>query len=325
MGLHYKLRALLWLHHLKNTTPYEKMSPENVRKAQVEELKKFDKYLNYTNEAIFKSEDRQIPVENGEITVRIYTPRQAEKLPICLFFHGGGFVIGDINTHDTICRRLAKQADCIFVSVDYRLAPEYQFPIPANDSYEATLWVYQNATTFGGDNQRMAVCGDSAGANLATVVALMARDKNAPFKLKYQVLIYPTVDATLSEPSVTALAKGYLLSRSLMQWFVNHYVAPTTDRKNPYVSPLFAEDLAGLPPALIATAEFDPLKDEGKKYAQRLEKAGIPTIFKEYKGVIHAFAAMPKLLKATRDLEEQIASELKKVFQASTYPDDSHK
>ncbi|TAH19830.1 MAG: alpha/beta hydrolase [Cytophagales bacterium] len=316
MGLHYKLRALLWLYHLKNATPYEKMPPAEARKAQVKSLGQLDRFISFPNESIFSSEDQQIAAENGEIKIRIYTPRKAEKLPVCLFFHGGGFVIGDVNTHDVTCRRLAKQADCIVISVDYRLSPEFPFPIPSEDCYTATLWAYQNAATFGGDSAKMAVCGDSAGANLATVVAMMLRDRNAACKLKYQALIYPTVDATLSEPSINTLAKGYLLTKSLMEWFMNHYIALDADRKNPYISPLFAKDLTGLPPALVATAEFDPLKDEGKKYAQLLEKAGIPTVFKEYKGVIHAFLSMPKLLETTRELERQIASELKKAFQA---------
>jgi len=240
-------------------------------------------------------EDRRIPGPLGEIPVRIYAPEGKKPLPVLVYFHGGGWVIGDIETHDGTCRMIANGAGAVVVSVDYRLAPEHKFPAAAEDSYAATTWVAANAASIGGDPARVAVGGDSAGGNLSAVVALMARDRGGP-RLVYQLLIYPVTDASFDQPSYRDNADGYFLTRDSMLWFWNHYRASDADRNNPYACPLQAKDLRGLPPALVITAEFDPLRDEGEAYAARLEEAGVAVKLSRYDGMIHGFFSMSLIL-----------------------------
>jgi len=240
-------------------------------------------------------EDRKIPGPLGEIPVRIYAPEGRKPLPVLVYFHGGGWVIGDIETHDGTCRMIANGAGAVVVSVDYRLAPEHKFPAAAEDSYAATKWVAANAASIGGDPARVAVGGDSAGGNLSAVVALMARDRGGP-RLVHQLLIYPVTDASFDQPSYRENADGYFLTRDSMLWFWNHYKASDADRTNLYACPLQAKDLRGLPPALVITAEFDPLRDEGEAYAARLKEAGVAVKLSRYDGMIHGFFSMSLIL-----------------------------
>jgi len=246
-------------------------------------------------------EDRKIPGPNGEIPIRIYTPEGTGPFGALLYFHGGGWVVGNIEMTDQPCRMITKAAGCVTVSVDYRLAPEYKFPAGPEDCYAATKWVMENSVALNCDPSRIAVAGTSAGANLAAAVALMARDRSTP-KIAYQLLIYPATQRELDTPSHKQFATDgyYILSRADMEWFWGHYLASDADAANPYACPAQAKTLAGLPPALVLTAEFDPLRDEGEAYATRLREDSVPTVLKRYDGVTHGFFGMPSLIEKSR-------------------------
>ncbi|MBF6557126.1 MAG: alpha/beta hydrolase [Acidimicrobiales bacterium] len=244
------------------------------------------------------TEDRSVPGPSVDIPVRIYRPEADRPLPVVVYFHGGGWVIGDIASHDTTCQRLASGVPAIVVSVDYRLAPEHRFPAAVEDCDAATSWVSAHASEFGGDPARLAVAGDSAGGNLAAVVALHARDAGGP-PIAFQLLIYPGTDMTRSLPSHAENGTGYLLDSDTIGWFMDNYLAGA-DPRHPDASPLFAEDLSGLPPALVVTAEFDPLRDEGEAYAERLRRAGVMVTTSRYDGMIHGFYGLDSVFDAAK-------------------------
>jgi acetyl esterase len=244
------------------------------------------------------TEDRLIPGPAGEIPVRIYRPESAAPLPVVVYFHGGGWVIGDIASHDTVCHRLAGGVPAVVVNVEYRLAPEHRFPAAVEDSVAAVGWVSEHAPEFGGDPARLAVAGDSAGGALATVAARHARHTGGP-PIAFQLLLYPATDMTCSLPSHVENGNGYLLDTDTMSWFIDHYLGDA-DRRDPDASPLFAADLAGLPPALVMTAGFDPLRDEGEAYAERMEHAGVPVTIAHYEGMFHGFYGLDPVLDAAR-------------------------
>jgi acetyl esterase len=258
-------------------------------------------------------EDRTIPGPAGEIPVRLYYPSDGPALPALVYFHGGGWVIGSIETHDATCRELATAADCLVVSVDYRLAPEHKFPAAAEDAYAATRWVAEHAAEIGADPRRIAVGGDSAGGNLAAVVALMARDRGGP-SLAFQLLVYPVTDYNFHTESYRQNAEGYLLTRHSMQWFWNHYLTSEADGGNPHASPIRAKDLSGLPPALVITAEFDPLRDEGEAYTNRLREAGVPAAYTCYEGMIHGFFGMSAVVDKAKQAVGEAAGALQVAF-----------
>jgi acetyl esterase len=270
-----------------NLAPMHTFPPEMVRQAMKMEL-----VVVGEPESVAHIENRTIPGPRGEIPIRIYTPTGDGPFPVLVFFHGGGWVVCNLDTHDNVCRSLANGADCIVVSVDYRLAPEHKFPAAPEDCYAATQWVAENATRLNGDPSRIAVGGDSAGGNLTAVVTLMARDRGGP-SLVFQLLIYPVTDATGSSPSMTENAEGYGLTREDMIWFTNHYLNNEYEQVNPLTSPVLVLNLRDLPPALIITAEYDPLRDEGELYSQRLKKAGVPVTMTRYNGMIHGFVSRP--------------------------------
>ena len=255
-----------------------------------------------------------IPGPGGEMPMRLYRPQDIEgPLPILVYFHGGGYVIGDLDTHDIPCRRLCLSAGCLVVSVDYRLAPEHPFPASADDAWAATRWVVDHATDLGGDPSRVAVGGDSAGGNLAAVVCHLAKREGAP-ALVYQLLIYPAMDATSSMPSHETLGHGYRLTKELMGWFMRHYFKEGGDRRQLVASPLFADDFAELAPALVLTAGYDPLRDEGRAYADKLRAAGVSTEFIEYEGMIHGFITMGGVVDAATEALQQCGAALRKAF-----------
>lgn len=260
-------------------------------------------------------EDRQIPGLESQIPVRIYTPEGAGPFPLLVYFHGGGWVLGNIDSHDAVCRALTNSAGCITISVDYRLAPEYKFPAAPEDCYAATLWAAENASSFNGDATRVAIGGDSAGGNLAAVVALMARDRGGP-KLAYQLLIYPVTDHfTLNTPSYQANSEGYFLTKDDMVWFWDLYLSSEDDTKHPHASPLQAQDLSNLPPAMVITAEFDPLRDEGEMYAARLREAGNEVTAKRYDGMIHGFVSFAGMVDRGKQAIEDAAAGLRGAFE----------
>lgn len=287
MPLDPQIQAYLDQMAALNLAPMHTFPPEMVRQAMKMELG-----VAGEPEVVAHVANQVISGPGGEIPIRIYIPDGDGPFPLLVFFHGGGWVVCNLDTHDNVCRSLANGASCIVVSVDYRLAPEYKFPAALEDCYAATQWVAENAARLNGDASRIAVGGDSAGGNLTAVVALMARDRGGP-PLVFQLLIYPVTDATGSSPSMTENAQGYGLTRDDMIWFTNHYLNNKDEQKNPLVSPLHAPDLIGLPPALIITAEYDPLRDEGELYGQRLKDAGVPVSMTRYDGMIHGFVSRP--------------------------------
>jgi acetyl esterase len=257
--------------------------------------------------------DHRVPVAGGEITVRTYSPGGPGRHPALVYYHGGGWVIGDLYTHDGLCRSLTNAARCVVASVDYRLAPESKYPAAVEDSYAALAWVVANAARLGIDPRRVAVGGDSAGGNLATVVALMARERGGP-ALVHQVLIYPVTDHDLDTPSYRENATGYVLTREAMRWFWDHYLVHEAQGREPYASPLRAASLAGLPSTLVITAECDPLRDEGEAYAARLRDAGVPVTLTRYPGMFHGFVRMTRILDKARTAVDEIAGSLQKAF-----------
>ena len=263
-------------------------------------------------------QDRAIPGPGGAaLPVRIYTPldREAGELPALAFFHGGGFVIGDLDSHDATCRELANRARCAVVAVDYRLAPEAKFPAAAEDCYAATCWIAENAALLGVDAGRIAVGGDSAGGNLAAVTALLARDRGGP-RLAHQLLVYPVIDCAFDTASYLENAEGYFLTREMMRWFWHHYLEKPEQAADPYASPIRASTLSGVAPATVITAEYDPLRDEGEAYASRLAADGVRASLTRYDGVIHGFFGMGSLIDQGRTAMAQAAAELRGAFSA---------
>jgi acetyl esterase len=255
-------------------------------------------------DAIGSVEDISIP-GSPSLAARVYKPLGEGPFPLLLFFHGSGFVVSDLDTHDPMCRNFCAGARCIVLSVDYRLAPEAKFPAAVDDCYRAACWAPEFGKSAGALPGVIAVAGDSAGGNLAAVTAQRIRDQGGP-KLCGQLLIYPVTDYhTPGTPSYAENATGYLLTRSTMEWFWGHYLSTPQDADNPYASPLRAASLGGLPPAMIQTAQYDPLRDEGELYARRLVDAGVPAKLTRYDGVHHGFFFFPGLIrKAELALEE---------------------
>lgn len=251
----------------------------------------------------------------GSIPVRIYRPRDGEVLPVVLYFHGGGWVIGSLDTHDNTCRRLAMAADCVVVSVDYRLAPEHPYPAAVEDCFATLRWICDNAAALRLDGARVAVAGDSAGGNLAAVVAQMARDHGGP-SLCFQLLIYPATDSACDSASMVENAEGYFLTRDGMRWFWENYLGKPAAARAPYNSPLHAEDLSGLPPAYVITAEYDPLRDEGEAYARRLSESGVSVRTRRYEGMIHGFVSMAGMLSQGAEAVRDAAALLRMTFRS---------
>ncbi len=270
-----------------NAPPLYALTPELVRQGTRAQLD----MLGEQSEPIAHVENRTIPGPAGEIPVRIYTPEGSGPFPVLVYFHGGGWVICDLDTHDGLCRSLANGASCIVVSVDYRLAPEHKFPAAPEDCYAATQWVAEHAAQLNGDPSRIAVGGDSAGGNLTAVVTQMARDRGGP-ALVFQLLIYPATNFAADTPSLRENGAGYFLTKQDMDWFMNHYLNSDEDKRNPLASPLLTADLHDLPPALLITAEYDPLRDEGELYGQQLKEAHVPVTISRYAGMMHGFVGM---------------------------------
>jgi acetyl esterase len=262
-------------------------------------------------EEVAHVEDRTIQGPAGAIPVRVYRSAAAPTPAAALvYFHGGGWVLGSLDSHDGLCRALANKTNAVIVSVDYRLAPEARYPAAADDCYAATRWVSEHGAQIGVDGTRIAVGGDSAGGNLAAVVSLMARDRSGP-ALRHQILTYPVADHDFERASYRDNAEGYLLTRGAMQWFWDHYVPNRPQRDEAYASPLRAEKLVGLPPATVITAEYDPLRDEGEAYAARLREAGVATVATRYDGQIHGFVSLFEVFDQGKAGVDQIAEALR--------------
>ena len=268
---------------------------------------------------VAKVENRTIPGPGGDLPVRIYTPEGSGPFPILVWYHGGGWVVGDLEQADGSSRSLCVGGDCVVVSVDYRLAPDTKFPGPADDCWAATLWAVNNAAGINGDASRLAVGGDSAGGNLAAAMCLMAADRGGP-EIAFQLLIYPVTDVNFKTVSYGDNAEGYGLTKVTMEWYWEHYLESSDDASNPYAAPLQAKSLAGQPPALVITAEYDPLRDEGEAYAKRLSEAGVATTATRYDGVIHGFFSMRDAVDKAQQAVDESSAALRNAFAKSGAP-----
>lgn len=309
MPLHPQIQAFIDRLAKFDLTPIHELDPVAVR----EQSAKVGS-LSHPPEKVERVQNRMIPGSAGEIPVRIYTPKGTAPFPAILYFHGGGWVLGDLDIGDSVCRTLANVAGSVVVSVDYRLAPESKFPAAVEDAYAAVLWVAENATEIDADCDRIAVVGESAGGNLAAAVSLMARDRGT-IKIAYQLLIYPVLNYEFETESYRNFAEGYFLTKAGIIWYWNHYLATPKDGKNKYASPLLAENLEGLPSALIVTAEYDVLRDEAEAYARRLREAGVPVKVIRYEGMIHGFISMGKAIAVGVEALANIATEARNAFE----------
>lgn len=292
--------------------PYWKLSPQDARRLFR------DTRANVSPPApeIGRVDNLSMPGPGGEIRLRYYRPigSSAESLlPVLVFFHGGGWVIGDLDTHDIACRIYANTAHCAVLSVDYRLAPEHKFPSAVDDAIAAVRWIHDNALALKVDSSRIAVGGDSAGGNLAAVVAIALRDRSDP-ALAFQLLIYPVTDLRMNSESYSTKGEGYMLTRTSMQWFRDQYLRGIEDVADWRASPLLAANHAGLPPAYVVTAGFDPLFDEGRAYADKLEAAGVPVTHENYEGMIHGFFGMSGILTTAGQALIRAGEKLRSAF-----------
>ncbi|HHW35879.1 MAG TPA: alpha/beta hydrolase [Bacillales bacterium] len=304
-------QAKKYLQAFNQMPPIHLMNPTTVR----EMLSKVPR-TEVISDFLSKVEDRMIPAgENAEIKCRIYVPEGNGPFPLFVYYHGGGWVLGDIESTDSSCRMLANRTGSIVVSVNYRLAPEYKFPTPVEDAYAALKWVYEQGSLFNGDVTRLAVGGDSVGGNLATVVTMLARDRKGP-DIAAQVLIYPPTSLEFNTESHQLFAKGFGLDREQLIWFSNHYLRNEEDRYHEYASPLNAENLHGLPPAIVITAENDVLRDEGCAYAKRLGKFGVQVEYGCEPGMIHGFFAHTNIF--SKNIESTI-SKISKFLNTTKY------
>jgi len=314
MPLHPQAKAILEALAAEGGKPIEEMSPQEVGASRAQNAEALAAMAG-PEQPVARVENRSIPGPGGPIPVRIYWPLAGKSLPALVYLHGGGWVFGNIDSVDRNCRVLANSAQCVVVNVEYRLAPENKFPAPAEDAYAAVTHVAEHAFEFDIDARQIAIGRDSAGGNLATVACLMARDRGGP-PLVFQLLVYPVTDYDDNRPSLEE-NEGYLLTRKVMQYFWEHYVASPEQGRHSYASPINAEDLAGLPPAMVITAECDPLRDQGEAYARRLQEAGVPVMLKRYAGAIHVFFQMGAVIDSGREAVADAASALRNAFAAS--------
>lgn len=296
-------------------TPIHEMDIDDINEARAEVFP-----VNRVTERLRGRIDPAVGITYGtapardehEIPLRIYRPRALpdarDDIPVVMWFHGGGWVLGNVVNYDPICTLIAAAVGCVVVSVDYRMAPEHRAPVAADDCVDATTWVQVSGDALRADTSRMAVSGDSAGGNLAAVVAQDMRNAGMT-ALRHQALIYPAVDFTMSSPSIEEHPNGGILTRRSMDAFLDHYVAPGTDVRNPRLSPLFGR-LDGLPPALVQTADLDPIRDDGIRYAAALREAGVPSRLTNYLGVPHGFASFPGVGPAGKQQRWELVTEL---------------
>jgi acetyl esterase len=310
MPLNPQTQALLDELNKQGLPPFEQMSVTQARNVALG-----FRDLQGEPEALAEVRDILVPGPAGKLPVRLYYPSTGGPLPLLVYFHGGGWVIGDLEVVDKPCRALANAAGCAVASVNYRLSPETKFPGAPEDCFAATRWLAEHGRELGLDPQRLAVGGDSAGGNLAAVVSLMARDRGGP-AIAYQLLIYPVTAPARNTPfaSYQENAENYLLTRAAMDWFWDHYLSSAEEENNPYAAPLRASDLSRLPPAMVITAQYDPLRDEGLAYAKRLQEAGVPVKLSRYDDMIHGFFWTSGAVERGRELTAEMGQELRRVL-----------
>ena len=308
MALDPQLKAYADQLAAMGTPPRHTLTPEIVRMSMAAELEMHADQT--TSEPVANVENRTIPGPAGEIPIRVYTPQGDGPFPVVVYFHGGGWVLGNLETHDGICRAITNGAACVVVAVEYRLAPEHTFPAAPEDCYAATRWAAQHVEQINGNRARLAVAGDSAGGGLAAVVALMARDRGGPL-LAFQMLAYPITDLRMASASYTQNAHAPMLTRDDMLWFRGHYLRDATDATDPLASPLLAQNVSGLPPALIVTAGYDPLRDEGEQYGERLQEAGTPVMVRRYADLAHGFLGLDLIVDRAREAKAETIAALR--------------
>ncbi len=310
-----QVEALLAEMEKENAPPMESISPEENRRAIVQVLEEIGGELM----PVAKVEDRLLAGPDRDIPVRIYTPNGIgpipnDPFPVLVHFHGGGWVVCSTATHDAPCQKLCHYAGCIVVSVDYRLSPEHRFPSANDDAFHTVQWIAANGSTIGADPKRIAVGGDSAGGNMAAVTALRCRDENGP-ELALQLLVYPVTDLSrMDTETYNTYGENYFLTKSTMAWFKQHYLNSPEEAESPYASPLLAPSLKHLPPALVITAEFDPLREEGENYARRLAEEGTPVQCSRYNGMIHPFWSMGGAIDRADHAHREAAEALRQAF-----------
>jgi acetyl esterase/lipase len=311
-------RILDMLAVMRGAAGVESLSPQQLR----ESFRQLARSVDTKNVPVGKVEDGTWPGPAGALPYRRYDPAQSAALPgrsampALVYFHGGGGIFGDIDTHDGLCRSLAAESGCVVISIGYRQAPEHKFPAAVEDSYAAACWVSDNATALGIDAQRIAVGGDSAGGGLAAVVCQTAAAQSGP-RLVLQVLLCPVLDMVGETASRAQFAQGYFLDRATIDWMLRQYCPPGIDPKDPRLSPLRAAQVSGLPPAHIHAAEYDPLRDEGEAYAQRLRHAGVETRYICHAGLIHHFYAMAGAIPAARAALRVVGAGIKEALAAA--------
>jgi acetyl esterase len=312
MSLDPQVKALLEAAARSGRTPINHFPPVEAR-VQFKELRKA---LLPPTPPIGTVADLTIPGRHGAIPARHYRPVGSNPnlvLPLLIYFHGGGWVVGDLESHDSLCRQLANGAGCAVIAVDYRMGPEHKFPAAVDDAEDVVRHVFARPMDYNIDPARIALGGDSAGGNLATIVTMLCRDSGGP-AIKYQLLIYPATDMAMDRPSHFEFSEGYNLTRDLMLYFRGHYLNDVSEIKDWRASPLLAANHAGLPPAHIITAGFDPLRDEGKAYADALSAAGVSVDYRCYEGMIHGFITMSGALQMAYEAIADCAAGLKKQF-----------
>lgn len=309
MPLHPQIVELMKRAEAAGVRPTYELTPDEAR----EQMEEMSRQRDQDRTEVLMVADVVIDGPGGDLTLRVYWPDvdRGQLLPAVVFFHGGGHVVGSLNSHDQVARNLCADSDCLVISVDYRMGPEHKFPAAPEDCYAATRWLAENTKQLGVDPDRIAVAGDSAGGNLAAVVALMAREAGGP-DLRYQLLVYPVADYAFDTTSYETYAEGAgILTARGMEWFRDHYLNGSDDREDWRASPLRASDLSGLPPALVITAECDVLHDEGVAYAQALEAAGVTVTHRDYPGMMHGFYSFAPVIDDGRAAQELAGAALK--------------
>ena len=309
MSLDPQAEALLKNMEESGAPPFNKVSPAEARLMydQGSELVRGDPPEPHS------IENMDIPGKDGKIAAWAYRPSESKNLPTLVFFHGGGFVIGSLKSHDTVCRSLCIEAQCLVISIDYRLAPENKYPAALDDAWTATNWIANNIESLGGDANHLVVAGDSAGGCLAAAVSLLAKESGSPDICK-QILVYPCTDMSARFDSHREFGDGYRLTSELLEWFYNHYFSEKDDIMHWKASPLNAQDFTQLPPTFIISAGFDPLQDEAKAYAEKLKNAGVQVKLSHYEGMMHGFITMPGVIDKAKEALNECAEELKNVF-----------
>ncbi|MFC5973061.1 alpha/beta hydrolase [Halomarina salina] len=308
---HPEVQAILDVMDQQETPSLSALTPENAR-AQFSEMNDL-----LEGESVMLTQDVEMAGPDGPIPLRVYKPVDEDDVPVLVYLHGGGFVVGDLDSHDPICSILANRTEALVVSVDYRLAPEHPFPAALEDAYAAVEWAEEYAADLGGDPDRLVVGGDSAGGNLTAGVTLLARDREDGPDVDRQLLLYPAVAPGDHDdmPSFEENSEGYFLEADDMAWFTDCYVQDEIHARNEYLAPLLVRDLSGLPPASVVTAGFDPLRDEGIAYAERLDEAGVDVVHRNYDDMIHGFASMTGVVSTAEACLEDLAADVTGQFE----------